>query len=280
LRFTGVPLIEQLFLNARFERDSARAAFVSSTFLAALNLAEEVRLQIPEMQVDIRLKLNLPLLEISRLLHNQQTAYRLMVIERATGKQFEYPSNFSRGDIEDIAFTYHAIVDRSFVWQINLWEVCLSASQENLAKILPVNGSLRYEQPPKPYSENILGESIDLGNSTVVIDDLFIRNVDEVKREFEKNDRHPVKFMVGSKNYQATFNFPEAPRLPDSPWDSKIQELINLKPELDSRLIEHYHALAASTLEGLTDEQKEAVTSNPELDYSSFLGGDIDGDDD
>jgi hypothetical protein len=275
LRFTGVPLIEQLFLNARFERDSARAAFVSSTFLAALNLAGEVHLQIPEMQVDIRLKLNLSLLEISELLQSRQTAYRLMIIERATGKKFEFPAGFSRSDIEDIAFVYRAIVDRSFVWHLpSLGEFCLPALPESLTEISGISD--RHETPPAPFTKNVIGESIHLGNHTVAIEDFFIQDADRVKNELEKGDGHPVKFLAGSRSYQATFHFPEAPRLPDLTWDSNIQTLIDLESKLDDRLCELYNALAASTLEGLTDEQKAAVTARPELDWGSFLTNDTD----
>jgi len=77
--------------------------------------------------------------------------------------------------------------------------------------------------------------------------------------------------LIRSLTNQALFELPEAPRLPLNPWDSRIQSLIDLERELDSRLIERYHALAASTLAGLSEEERARVTRRVELDEEAFL---------
>ena len=41
--------------------------------------------------------------------------------------------------------------------------------------------------------------------------------------------------------------------------------LVDLEPHLDSHLVERYHALAAATLSGLTEEEKAEVTTRPEF---------------
>lgn len=274
--------IEQALINIDKDRTQARADFVASTLWAAFTLVETVFLRIPKLELDLNLKFDLPLLEISKLLQTRQTDYRLMVIEQATGRRFNLPDDFSGSEMEAIIFTYRAIVDRSFAWPVKPQSLVrdeVSAMPENLARLFPDSGTLQYETSAMPLSQTVLGEEIPLGIATAVIEDFFIQNADDVRRELAKCDGHVVELFVGSKTGRAIFNFPEAPRLPDSPWDSNIQTLIDLESKLDARLCERYNALAASTLEGLTEEQKAAVTARPDLDWGSFLGGNEDGDD-
>jgi hypothetical protein len=68
-----------------------------------------------------------------------------------------------------------------------------------------------------------------------------------------------------------------APRLREPGWDPSIQALIDLEPQLDARLADRYNALAASTLDDLTEEEKRDVTARPELDEAAFILSDSDG---
>jgi hypothetical protein len=217
------------------------------------------------------------LLKISNLLRARQTAYRLMVIERATGKEFRITPDITEQGVIDIAFAYHAIVDRSFVWELNPGKVTAPATHEYLAQLPQKEQSMRYEEHFARHDLTILDETVSLGSGTTIVEDFFIVDEDKVRQELAMNDGHTVEYVAGSLSGRAFWNYPEAPRLPDSPWDSKIQALIDLESELDTRLSERYNAFAASTLEGLTEEEKRAVTARPELDEEVFLMNDFDG---
>lgn len=60
------------------------------------------------------------------------------------------------------------------------------------------------------------------------------------------------------------------PHLPKNVFNKDIQKLIDLDSKLDSIVLDKYFALAASTLEGLTEEQKKAITERPNLDEDAF----------
>lgn len=263
--------IHQVSVNMELEKETARTEFIASTLWAAITLADKIILQAPEIELNLNSKFHLSLLEISRLLQNRQTYYRLMVIERATGKRFKLPPSFSGSEMAAIVFAYRAIVDRSFIWMSDRTKVQEIAAQEILDH-LPPNKTPTRHIISNHVSRVVLGEIISLGNGSMIIEDFFIENEDEVRRKLSANDGHLVEFTIGSLSGQALYKLPEAPRLPDSPWDSEIQKFIDLESKLDARLAKRYNDLAASTLEGLTEEEIKEVTSNPELDYRGFLG--------
>ncbi len=249
----------------------ARAHFIASTLMAMLGLAGEMDLQIPELEVSQKLFFNMPLSEISLMLQSRQWAYRLMVIERATGKEFHLTPSISEAELSKITFVYRAIVDRSFVWPLETISIPVPATQEKLA-LLPSDGRpRRYQSSPEKLDEVILGQSLSLGYSTTLIEDMIFQNPDEVRRELAADDGHLVEIMIRSLSGQVKYEFPEAPRLPDEPWDERIQQFINLEAQLDASIVERYHALAAATLAGLTEEEKKEVTARPELDEGAFL---------
>jgi hypothetical protein len=63
----------------------------------------------------------------------------------------------------------------------------------------------------------------------------------------------------------------EAPHLPTKVWDKDLQMLIDMESQLDAVLVERYNALAASTLEGLDDEERVAITERPHLGEEAFV---------
>jgi hypothetical protein len=75
---------------------------------------------------------------------------------------------------------------------------------------------------------------------------------------------------VSSRSGLGLYETPEAPRLPESAWDSKLEALASLEEALDEELIERYSALAAATLSGATEEEKALMTARPELDVDAF----------
>lgn len=120
-------------MNIRLTEEMTRAEFVGSTLIAMLALVNEVHLRIPGIQFEQVLKFDLPLQGISHWLQRRQTAYRLLVIERATDVEFSLPPRFSGDETQTIAFLYHAVVDRVFVWPFETIILDVPATQESLA---------------------------------------------------------------------------------------------------------------------------------------------------
>jgi hypothetical protein len=259
---------EKTSLEIEITTDHAQAYFVASTLWAMFGLAKQVHIQTPGGRLDFPVVLSLS--EISLMLRCRQIAYWLMVIERATGKEFSVPPNVSDAEREEIAFVYRAIIDRSFVWAIETVQVTISATSEGFAQLPLADHPVRHQLDLGLVHKNLLGQSLTLGNGTMVIEDMIVQNIEEVRREAALGDGHPVKMMVRSLTGQARFDLLEAPRLLDEPWDERIQQLVNLESQLDACLAERYHALAAATLAGLTEEEKKEITARPELDGSAF----------
>jgi len=271
-KFTG-----QFSLFYQIEQRRPRAHFVADTLMAVIGLAGRFDLEISKPKVSTNLNFELQLLEISKMLCRRQMSYRLMVIEKATGKQFLLPSAISKSEIEGIAFVYHAIADRSFVWHSGKMEFAVPATQEKLALLLQSEQPFNISLEPHSFSETVLGESISLGSAKIVIVDAVLRNLNEVRRELEKLDGRLVNVTIESLSGQVRYEFQEAPCLSDKSWEEKIQRLIDLEDQLDTALIARYHALAASTLEGLTEEEKAEITM-PSNIGEAFLIDDSKGD--
>lgn len=263
--------IQQVSSNIETTTKLARSDFVLTSLKAALSLAERVYLRIPELQLDLSLKFDMSLLDISQMLRRRQIAYRIMVIEKATGYEFQLPLDILGEQVGDIALIYHAIVERSFDWQIDSITVFFPATEEWLNRLRFVNQFDSFTLGPDPINRTLFGKQISLGEGTVTVLDKYIEDFDKVQRELARNDGHTVPVVIRSLSGHGRYDLPEAPRLFNEPWDEKIQRLIDLEDQLDATLVARYHALAASTLEGLTEEEKAAITARPELDENAFI---------
>lgn len=263
--------IEEVLFRLAPTEDCARADFVATTINAALSLSEKVYFHLPET---IALAgFDLPLIEVSRLLQSRQTSFRLMTIERATGIRFALPPlGFSGTDIAGIIFVFRAIVDRAFTYHlINGIPIEIKADEEGAKSLRSLEESRVMAFGPEEMSKPLLGVEISLGRMTVKIPDPYIVGIERVREEIAMGDGHLVTVLVRSVTNQALFELPEAPRLPPDAWDRRTQMLIDLEETLDSHLIERYHALAASTLAGLSTEERTRVTKRVELDDDTFL---------
>lgn len=265
--------IAQVSFRLAPTKDCARDDFVASTLNAALALSQRVHFQMPEAGLDLALGFDLPLIEISRLLQSRQTSHRLMTIERATGIRFDLPQGgFSGTDIAAIIFVYRAIADRAFNDHLTTGlPKVVEANEEGAKRLKSLQESAVITFGPEDMCKGLLGVEIPLGRMTVKIQDPYIEDLDRVRDEVAQGDGHPVTVLFRSATNQALFELPDAPRLPSNPWEERIQALIDLERELDSRLIERYHALAAGSLAGLTDEERKRVTTRPQLNKPSLL---------
>ena len=263
--------IDEVEVDIRKLGERPRAEFIASTLFALLGLSNEAHLRIPKIALDLRQRFELSLKRISQRLQMRQTAYRLMVIESATGLAFSLPQDYSGEDVETIAYLYHAIVDRSFVWPIETIQAYVPATQETLAQFPRDDAPTRLPAGPTRVVKNLFGHTIDLGEMGLFLDDAVIENLAAVRGELACDDAHLVEVMIrplsGAGVYAVSKN---APRLPEPAWESSIQALVDLEPHLDACLADRLSALAASTLADLTEEEKRDVTARPELDEEAF----------
>lgn len=265
--------ISHLTIQLRATEQRARAEFEASTLSAALKLSCELSLQVFDTGFDVTLTaFDSKLLEVGRLLQKRQTSYRLMTIERATGTDFGVlPSILSGEEVHTINFVYRSIVDRVFIDGVRDVKAVVPATEEGMRLFQRLRESPSLEFPPEVVTKTLLGRSIFLGTQTAMITDPYIEEIDRVQEELACGDGHEVTILIRSHTNRAQYSLPEAPRLPLNPWDPRIESLIDLERELDSRLVERYHALAAGSLAGLTDEEKKRVTTRPQLNKPSLL---------
>ena len=263
--------VREVNLNTETTTKKAQTDFVLTTIRASLSLAREVQLRMSEIGLDLQLRFSEPLLQISGMLRRRQIAYRILVIERATGHRFDLPLDISGQEVENISLIYHAIVDRSFQWPVESITVFMPATTQWAERLRHANHSNDFTLGPDPQTKTLFGQVVSLGMGQVTIIDKIIDDFDRVFQELSGNDGHQVEVKIRSRTEHGRYDFPGAPHLPPRPWDERIQMLVDLEAPLDSALVDRYNALAASTLDGLSDEEKAAVTARPELDEEAFV---------
>lgn len=259
------------------DHNAPRAQFVGTTLMAMLGLAKEVPLQVPEIGLNLSMSFNIPLSDINGMLITRQLTHALMVIERATGLQFKLlpESLYDKEERDSLAFTYYAIAERSFVWPVNGPIGALVFVTEDMVARFPEEGkTFQYKGPLGPVVKTVMGQSIALGEGQIHIADAAFSDPVGARREMMQSKNGRAAVAIYSLSGQARFEFPEAPRLPNNPWDWKLQTLIDLEPMFDAHLADAYHALAAATLADLSEEEKAHVTSRPSLDADAHLMGD------
>lgn len=251
----------------------ARAQFFGSTLMAMLGLAKETVLRVPEIELNLGMGFNLPLPHISRILMGRQMNYALMVIERATGKKFRVLSGSlsDKDALDSLTFAYLAITQRSFLWPVGPLTAVIPATEESLERLRLDGAPFSFTSDPHLLFAPVLDYEIPLGIGRFSIDQTIILNPDEVRRELSYKDGRPVRVIVKSLTGEARFESPDAPRLPDEPWDWKVQALIDLETQLNERITAGYNELAAATLADLTDEERARVTERPTLGADAHL---------
>ncbi|MGI8565953.1 MAG: hypothetical protein ACR2LZ_05660 [Pyrinomonadaceae bacterium] len=268
--------IEGVYFNTEAPFESARASFVASTLHAMFSLSKQMNLRVPELEISLDLEFSRPLLDVSHMLRRRQLEYRIMLIERATGYKFMLPSDLTAEQVHDVTLIYHAIVHRTFMWPVNSLTIFPPATDEWLNCLIDLDRDASFTRGPGPRSEMLFGVKIALGDEILTIEDKIIEDFDKVQKELARNDGHNVAVVIRSLSGQGRYDFPNAPRLSDSLWEPMIQMLVDLESHLDARLVERYHALAAATLSGLTEEEKVEVTTRPEFG-EAFLIADSEG---
>jgi hypothetical protein len=241
----------------------AESDFRLATLRAALSLATQTRLV--GLGLDLWFRLNESLRDISEMLKLRQTMYRIMVIERVTGKRFEIPSFIKGEDMETISFLYHAITERSFGWPFDgVLTVLYEADKDLALRFEELNMSSDFSYPCS-QEKSLFQVEIPLGLGAITIIDKCIEDFERVIDEFRKDDGHTVAVNVRSRIGLAHYNTRDAPRLPAKVWSEDLKILIDMESQLDSALIERYNDLAAASLTGVDAQEKAELTARPEI---------------
>jgi len=266
----GLFHIDNTCLRIDGKKNSARSDFIASTFWAMFSLATDINLQVPELQLDLTLKVQLDPSAISEMLQRRLLAYRIMVIERATSRNFELPSYVTAENVKSTALIYHAIVHGSFIWPIGFVDYGWPATKEVLEQLVQINELPVVKLGPHPKAENLFGQLIPLGDGYVTVFDKTIDNFPSVLKELELNDGHIVHVTIRSLTGRGAYDLPEAPKLPIHAWDSNTLNLMNLERTLSARLVQRYDDLAADTLADLTEQERRDVTERPNIGFNGF----------
>ncbi|HEU4386403.1 MAG TPA: hypothetical protein VFV34_01310 [Blastocatellia bacterium] len=270
-RLTDAFHIDEVSIQSHLLVNKPRGVFVESTLFALLGLSLRTDLRVPLIDLDLRQRFDLSLKRKSQRLQMRQLAFRLMVIERATGLEFLLPDeDYSATDVKTISHLHHAIVDRSFMWPIGRMIIRVPANDEGLSMLPMDETPASQELGPTRRVIDLFGHSIYLGDETLFIQDAVFDNLASVRRELAMNDGHLVETTVRSLTGTGRVTLDNAPRLPEAPWDANTQALIDLEPHLGTCLADRYNELAASTLADLTEEEKREATTRPELDEEAL----------
>jgi hypothetical protein len=253
------------------KQETPISIFLSSTLWAMLGLSSKFKVHIPQLNYNLTTSFELSIDEVSKLLQERQIAYRLLVIEFATGVKLPFPQGYPQGDdIESIAFCYHAIVDRQFDWFAIPRTIPWIANEETLSWLPKTTKPTSVTFRPEPVIKFIFGVEIPLGILNGRIDNAVIDNYEEVKEKLSRFDNAIVNVNQRSVDGVIKMFAVDVPQLPPNPWTKELQKLIDLENKLDKKVLDKYFKLASSTLESLTEKQKERITERPDLDIEAF----------
>ncbi len=259
---------EKMDVSVSFENaaDRARASFVAATLQCLLWLAGPMKLRIPALELDLEVEFIAPLEEVNQTMHIRHVAYRLMVIERAFDRKLTRSLLFFDADVDRIAFVYHAIVDRSFVWPFFQAQFPFPANEQSLDILKDADRPSVRRLNVAHYEADVLGVSLALGRAIVTIENGVIVNLEEIGRELGTLDGHEFPALIKSLTGAATYEFPDAPRLSETKWDKRIEEFLALDRQLDEAIFQAANQLAAQSLADLNEEEKAEVTARPQFD--------------
>lgn len=253
------------------KENNPSSAFVLNTFIATLCLSSKVNIKIPTVDYFFTVSVPSPLNKISEILQNRQLAYRLMVIEKAFHISLPFPKRLISGEeVENIAFCYHTIVDRRFEWVLDSLTVFPSAEEENLKYLPSKDTSFHLTFPTLNEIRIIFNRQINLGQFLIDIEKAVVENYKEAKENFAKLDNQPVKMVIKSLGGKIKYTSLKASNITKKMWKVEIQKLIDLGEKFNSIFLEKYFNLATSTLDGLSDQQKKAITERPKLSIKAF----------
>jgi hypothetical protein len=245
-----------------------RAHFVASTVQALLLLDQQAELGAPELQFFESIHIPDSLNKVSAFLQHRQLAYRLMVIEKAFNQEFSIPQFMPRAERSTVDFVYRALTDRSFAWPFWQEPYPFLVTEAARKLLLELNGAGSFRFETDCFQQGLLGQILNLGEAKVTVQNAALVNPDEVKRELQQLDGHSFEVLIKSLSGAANYEFLEAPRLSDSPWDERTKQLLKLEDKLDEQFFEAVNQLAAASLDEETALEQEHLLADLSFDFS------------
>jgi hypothetical protein len=257
---------EEVRLQIDSTGDDARLHFIASSLVALLALSPSA-LRVPAIGLMLEdLRFDLPLKQIGEQLRTSKTAYKLMVIARATGNRMDFRPVLSGEDLQILTLIYRAIVDRTFDWPLATYPPRAPATRaawESLSA-LPQPAPMTFVR--EDVSQELMGRLIPLGAIKVYFKQAVIKDRDAFLQSLASEDGQEMETDVIALDGRARIECTGAPSLPDNPWTVEEEKLIALGPHLSDLLAVRYDKLAAATLAGLTADEQAEITARPELD--------------
>lgn len=261
--------IKEVFLSFQVTEHRARPLFITDTLYSMLGLGETVRVLIPAVNIDVTLRFDVPLSDLSELLQRRKMYFGLMVVENATGKKFEVPEYISGEDMSAIFFAARAILDRQFIWRVNEIIQPTSANTEtfswfqNLTHSRSDTRTFKLVFGPAEMPRAVLGQETSLGPQTIFIDDAFIEDYENVGSALSLMDDRVVTIRIRPLSRVGRYVFTNPPTLQNGAWDENVRRFIELEGALSQALMARYLTLMSIVVPELPPEQVYALI-NPE----------------
>ncbi|HEV7744763.1 MAG TPA: hypothetical protein VGO56_07185 [Pyrinomonadaceae bacterium] len=261
--------IKEASLSFQVSEHRARPLFITDTLYSMLGLGGMVKVLIPSVNIDLTLRFNVRLADLSELLQRRKMYFGLMVIEKATGKAFQVPEYISGEDMSAIFFAGRAILDRQFIWRVNEIIQPTPANDEtfnwfqNLETVTPETQAFKLMFGPIPKLSVILGEEISLGTQTVFLEDAFIEDHESVGSSLALKDGRIVTIRIRPLSRVGRYVLTNPPTLPSNSWDRSVRQFIELDGHLSQALMTRYLTLMSLVVPELPPEQMYALI-NPE----------------
>jgi len=261
--------IKEASLSFQVSEHRARPLFIADTLYSMLGLGGTVRVLIPAVNIDMTLRFNIPLSDLSELLQRRKMYFGLLVIENATVKEFEVPEFISGENMSAIFFAAHAILDRQFIWRVNQIVLPTPANEEtfawyqNLAPSEPGTRIFKLMFGPTDAPQTILGQETSLGPRTIFLDDAVIEDYENVGAALALKDERVVTIRIRPLSRVGRYVFPNPPNLLNKAWDHNVRQFIELDGSLSQALMTRYLTLMSIVIPERPPEQMFALI-NPE----------------
>jgi predicted HTH domain antitoxin len=261
--------IKDVSLSFHASEHRARALFITDTLYSMLGLGGQVKVLIPSVNVDLTLQFKVSLSNLSELMQRRKMYFGLMVIEKATDKEFQVPEYISGEDMSAIFFAARAILDRQFIWRVNEVIQPTPASDETVAWFQNLETStldssaFRLMLGPTPVAKVVLGQNVSLGPQIVFLEDAVIEDRENVRSALGFKDGRVVIVRIRPLSRVGRYVFSTAPTLPHGTWDQNVRQFIDLDMTLSQALIGRYLTLMSLIVPELPPEQMYTLI-NPE----------------
>ncbi len=135
----------------------------------------------------------------------------------------------------------------------------------------PTNKPFPLTFPTSDEKRIIFGKLLNLGQFLIKINQAVVVNYEEARKNLIALDEKPVEVIIKSVNGKMKYTATKIiPTLPKNAFTNDIQKLIDLDEKFTLIFMDKYFDLAGATLDGLTEEQIEAITQRPTLDEEAF----------